>query len=384
MEQIIIGCVLSFIVSFYAIPVIITVANRKKLYDIPDERKIHTTPISSLGGLGIFIGFMIGLLISINDVSSKSVAGFQYYIASFLVIFFFGIKDDILVLSPIKKLIGQFIVAFILMAKAGLLIKDMHGFLSIGVINDSIAYCLTLFTILVVMNAYNLIDGVDGLAGTIGIITSSIFAFFFYKNGDIFFCLMGFCFAASLLAFLIYNYSPAKIFMGDTGAMLSGAINAILVIRFIATAEDSKILPVLAAPAMGFGILLMPLLDTLRVFAIRIIHGRSPFSPDRNHLHHILLDRGMNHMKVTLTIAVSALFFVGFSYYALPFGTTKVILAQIALFFLGILLLNITKPRKHGEMRVIKGELDENKTLGKRVRNFVSLSGSSVPVIEED
>lgn len=379
---IIIGCVLSFIVSFYAIPVIITVANKKKLYDVPDERKIHTTPISSLGGLGIFIGFMIGMLIAIEDLSK--INGFQYYIASFLVIFFFGIKDDILVLSPIKKLIGQCIVAFILMSKAGLLINNMHGFLGIGKINDPMAYCLTLFTILVVMNAYNLIDGVDGLAGTIGVITSSIFAFFFYMNGDVFFSLMGFSFAASLLGFLIYNYSPAKIFMGDTGAMLSGAVNAILVIRFIDTAEGSRILPVLAAPAMGFGILLMPLLDTLRVFAIRIMHGRSPFSPDRNHLHHILLDRGMNHMKVTLTIAASALFFIGFSYVTLKYGTTKVILAQVALFFLGILILNKTKPKKHGEMRVIKGELDESKNLGRRMRNFVTLSGSSAAALEEE
>lgn len=382
MEQIIIGCVLSFIVSFYAIPVIITVANKKKLYDIPDERKIHTVPISSLGGLGIFIGFMLGMLIAIVDV--KSVQGFQYYIASFLVIFFFGIKDDILVISPFKKLMGQIIVAFILMAKAGLLITNMHGFLGIGIINDTMAYCLTLFTVLVVMNAYNLIDGVDGLAGTIGIITSSIFAIFFYLNGDIFFSLLGFCFSASLLAFLIYNYSPAKIFMGDTGAMLSGAINAILVIRFIATAEGSKILPVLAAPAMGFGILLMPLLDTLRVFAIRILHGRSPFSPDRNHLHHILLDRGMNHLSVTLTIAISALFFITVSYFSLQFGTTKVIMAQVSLFFLGIYILNVTKPRKRGEMRVIKGDLDERKTLGKRMKNSLLFSGNNAAVAEDE
>ena len=126
MEQIIIGCVLSFLVCFYAIPVIITVANKKKLYDMPDERKLHTTPISSLGGLGIFIGFMMGLLLATNSI--KETLGFQYYIAAFMVIFFFGIKDDILVLSPIKKLIGQFIVAFILIGKAGLLITNMHGF----------------------------------------------------------------------------------------------------------------------------------------------------------------------------------------------------------------------------------------------------------------
>jgi UDP-N-acetylmuramyl pentapeptide phosphotransferase/UDP-N-acetylglucosamine-1-phosphate transferase len=385
MEQIILGCVLAFLVTFYAIPVIIKVANEKKLYDLPDERKIHTTPISSLGGLGIFIGFMMGLLITLNN--ADKVVGLQYYIASFMVIFFFGIKDDILVLSPIKKLIGQVFVAGILMFKANLLINNMHGFLGIGSINDTTAYCLTLFTILVVMNAYNLIDGVDGLAGTVGIITSSIFAFFFFRNEDMFFALLGFAFAASLLAFLIYNYSPAKIFMGDTGAMLSGAINAILVIRFIATAEGSKMLPVLASPAMGFGILLMPLLDTLRVFGIRIMHGRSPFSPDRNHLHHILLDRGMNHMAVTLTIAASAVAFIALSYFALPLGTTKVILLQIGLFFLGILVLNITKPRKRGEMRVIKGELEEEnntKTVGKKmIRKIASLSGSNAAAIEE-
>ncbi|MFX7506643.1 hypothetical protein ABTJ37_20230, partial [Acinetobacter baumannii] len=145
--------------------------------------------------------------------------------------------------------------------------------------------------------------------------------------------LFGFSFAASLAAFLIYNYSPARIFMGDTGAMLVGAVNAILVIHFINTAETSRILPVLATPAMGFGVLLIPLLDTLRVFGIRIIHGRSPFSPDRNHIHHLLLDRGYSHMKVTLLLSISAILFIVFTFFALPMGTTKVISAQIIVFF---------------------------------------------------
>jgi hypothetical protein len=137
---------------------------------------------------------------------------------------------------------------------------------------------------------------------------------------------------------------------------------------------------------MGFGILLMPLLDTLRVFGIRIIHGRSPFSPDRNHLHHILLDRGMSHMAVTLSIAISAILFISFSYLALPLGTTKVIMAQILLFFLGIFILQVTKPKKHGEMRVIKGDFNDGKTSGKRLKNFVAISDNSAAAIkvEED
>lgn len=382
MEQLIIGCVISFLVCFYAIPVIITVANKKKLYDIPDERKIHTTPISSLGGLGIFVGFMLGLLLAINTINIAN--GFQYFIASFMVIFFFGIKDDILVISPLKKLIGQVFVASILMFKAGLVITSMHGFLGIHTIDYTLGCFLTLFTIIVIMNAFNLIDGVDGLAGSISVITSSIFGFFFFVNGDLFFSVMAFTFAASVVGFLIYNYSPAKIFMGDTGAMLSGAINAILVIRFIETAKAGSVLPITASVAMGFGILLMPLLDTLRVFSIRMIHGRSPFSPDRNHFHHMLLDRGFNHIQVTATISATAIFFIVLTYLLLPIGTTWIILTQVVLFFTGIYILNVTRPKQKGKMRVIKGDFGEPKSFTKRVRNFVSIADVNVKVADND
>ena len=315
---------------------------------------------------------MLGLLLSINSVNG--IGGFQFYIASFMVIFFFGIKDDILVLSPLKKLIGQVMVAAILMFKAGLVITSMHGFLGIHQIDYTLGCFLTLFTIVVVMNAYNLIDGVDGLAGTVSVITSSIFGFFFFVNGDIFFSIMAFTFASSVIGFLIYNYSPAKIFMGDTGAMLSGAVNVILVIRFIETAKSGSVLPILATPAMGFGVLLMPLLDTLRVFSIRMIHGRSPFSPDRNHLHHMLLDRGYNHIKVTSIIAATAILFIVLTYISLPLGTTWIILMQIVLFFTGIYILNVTRPKRKSEMRVIKGEFGDDTGFGKRVKNFVSIA----------
>lgn len=380
MENIIIGGLLSFVVTFYAIPVIIQVAKMKKLYDLPGERKIHAEPIPSLGGLGMFAGFLMAFLL-LADITT-ALQGFQYYLASFLVVFFFGIKDDVLVITPMKKFLGQVAVASILMFKANLLITNMHGFLSINIINPAISYLLTMFTIIVVMNAYNLIDGVDGLAGSIGIITSSVFAVFFFMNGDMFYAMMGFCFAASLAAFLVYNFSPAKIFMGDTGAMLTGLISAILVIRFIQTAEESKILPVLASPAMGFGILLLPLLDTLRVFSIRILHGRSPFSPDRNHLHHILLDCGLSHKKITLTLSVISLFFIVISYYALPLGTTKVILTQFFLFFSGILALQMARQKKRG-IDIVKedGDSDEPSSR-KRMTNVIRLVGNSPAVIE--
>ncbi|MBS1580497.1 MAG: undecaprenyl/decaprenyl-phosphate alpha-N-acetylglucosaminyl 1-phosphate transferase [Bacteroidetes bacterium] len=343
MESIIIGIILSFILTFYSIPAIISIASMKKLYDYPDERKVHANPIPSLGGVGIFGGFLLGLLIA-ADINSV-IQHFQFLIAAFIIVFFLGVKDDILIITPLKKFIGQVVVGLLLMFKAGVLIQNMYGFLSITTIEPTLSFFLTLFTIIVITNAFNLIDGIDGLAAMLSIISLSVFGIFFYLNHDMFYALLAFCFVASLLAFLIYNFHPAKIFMGDTGSTLSGLLNAILVIHFINTAENSTLLPHLSSPAMGFGILLIPMLDTLRVFGIRMLHGRSPFSPDRNHLHHILLDRGLSHKTITLTLSAFALLFILLSYFTLPLGTTKVILIQTVLFFIGIYILHITKPK---------------------------------------
>ena len=373
MEDIIIGCLLAFIISFYAMPIIILVSNQKKLFDLPGHRKVHTSPIPSLGGLGIFVGFMMGLLLTldINTVANQ----LQYFLAAFSIVFFFGIKDDILNLVPMKKLMGQVAVAAIIIFKANLIITNMHGFLGLLVVHPTISYVLTAFTIIVTMNAYNLMDGVDGLAGTVGVITSSVFAIFFYINGDMFYALMGLTFSASLLAFLIYNYSPARIFMGDTGSMLAGLINAILAIRFIGTSTDVKVFPILAAPAMAFGILLMPLADTLRVFAIRMSHGRSPFMPDRNHLHHLLLDRGLSHMQVTTTISITAMVIIVLTYFSLPLGATGVIALQVAIFFSGIFILGKIKTTKQRLAILENNDFDDNQMASdKKVYSLVSFA----------
>ena len=177
MENILLGGLISFVITFYAIPIVIYIADKKTLYYEPDERKIHFHPISSLGGVGIFSGFILGLLIA-ADISS--VAGsVQFILAALMVVFFVGIKDDVLILLPMKKFIGQLIVAFLLMWKGNLLINDMHGFLYINKIDTTYSYALTLLTIVVTMNAFNLIDGIDGLASSLGIITASIFTVLF-------------------------------------------------------------------------------------------------------------------------------------------------------------------------------------------------------------
>src|SRR5688500_1727979 len=225
MFDVLLSIAISFTITFLAIPVIITVAERKKLFDVPDERKIHQTPIPSLGGLGIYAGFILASLISIQF---NAVAEFQYFFAAAMVMFFLGLKDDILVISPIKKFIGQVLAAFLIIYKGGVQITSMHGFLGINELPEMFSIILTYFTIIVIINSFNLIDGIDGLAGTLGIISATIFGSYFLAAGMVPYAVFGFSLAGSLTAFLIFNYHPARIFMGDTGSMLIGLVNAVL------------------------------------------------------------------------------------------------------------------------------------------------------------
>jgi UDP-N-acetylmuramyl pentapeptide phosphotransferase/UDP-N-acetylglucosamine-1-phosphate transferase len=344
MFDVLLSIAISFTITFLAIPVIITVAERKKLFDVPDERKIHQSPIPSLGGLGIYAGFILACLISIQF---ETVSEFQYFFAAAFVIFFLGLKDDILVISPIKKFIGQVLAAFLIIYKGGVQIKSMHGFLGIvGPLPEMFSLLLTYFTVIVIINSFNLIDGIDGLAGSLGFMASTLLGFYFLQVNLPAYSILAFSLAGSLAAFLIFNFQPAKIFMGDTGSLLIGLIHAILIIKFINVAQMPSIsFPIEAAPAIGFAILMIPLLDTLRVFGIRIIHQRSPFSPDRNHIHHLLLDKGLSHKAITMSLVGVNLLFVFGAFFFRGVGCTWIIFSIIGIFFAVIGALYFTRPQ---------------------------------------
>jgi len=335
MFDIFMSVLLSFGITFLAIPVIIKVSEEKMLFDIPDSRKIHISPIPSLGGLGIFAGFVIASLLTISFSSAPE---FQFFIAASMVIFFLGIKDDILIISPLKKFIGQVLAAFLIIFKGGVQIKSMHGFLGVFELPEIFSLILTYFTVIVVINSFNLIDGVDGLAGMLGFMATSILGLYFLEINLIPYAILSFAIAGSVAAFLIFNFQPAKIFMGDTGSLLIGLLSAILVIKFINVASLPSVrMPLESSPAIGFALLMIPLLDTLRVFAIRIIvHRRSPFTPDRNHIHHLLLDKGFTHQKITLSLVLINLFFIAFAYFGRSLGSSVLIFSMVSLFFAGI------------------------------------------------
>jgi len=328
MDKILLGTAIAFIITFAAIPIIIQVANSKQLFDHPDERKIHANPIPSLGGLGIFAGFILACLFTISFYNAP---GFQYYFAASLVIFFLGLKDDILVISPMKKFMGQIVATFLIIYKGHLLIDSMHGFLGVYELPEVFSLAFTYLTIVLIINSFNLIDGVDGLAGSLGLTTSLVFGIYFYMIGEVEYATLAFCLSGSLVAFLIFNHSPAKIFMGDTGSLLIGMVNAILVIKFINVANNPvSPMPLQAAPALGVAILIVPLFDTLRVFSLRILSRRSPFSPDRNHLHHLMMDHGMSHSTITYTLVGMNILFIAAAYAMRNMNCTWVIALMIA------------------------------------------------------
>ena len=344
MFDIILCIAIAFSITYLSIPVIIFVANSKKLYDVPDARKIHDAPIPSLGGLGIFAGFVMACL---TIIPFTEAADFQYFFAAFFVIFFLGLKDDILDISPIKKFIGQVLAAFLIIYKGNIQIQSMHGFMGIDQLPPMFSLIFTYLTIIVIINSFNLIDGVDGLAGSLALMAATIFGAYFYMVDMLPYAVLSFATAGSLVAFLIFNFQPAKIFMGDTGSLLLGLINSILVIKFINVANlPDTAMPIPAGPAMGFAILMIPLLDTLRVFGIRIANRRSPFSPDRNHIHHLLLDRGLSHRTITLSLVTVNLVFIAAVYMLRTVDCTWLILGIFTFFFTAIAILYYGRSRK--------------------------------------
>lgn len=338
MLNVILTASVSFMITFFAIPVIMKIAEQKKLYDLPDSRKLHTKPIASLGGIGIFGGFFLAALLSFP---AGLLSEFQYVFASAIIIFFLGIKDDIIVLTAYKKFLGQVLAASILVHLGDIRIASMHGLFGIYELPEVFSLLFSYITIIVIVNAFNLIDGVDGLAATLGLLALSIFGIYFFSVDLLAYSLLSFSMAGSLAAFLFFNFNPAKIFMGDSGSLLIGMVNAVLAIKFISVADSAAIaLPIESAVAVGFSILMVPLADTLRVFSIRIINGRSPFSPDRNHIHHLLLDRGLSHKYVTLCCLLLNLMFISIAYFGRAMGSTYLLLTMgtIALLMLGALV----------------------------------------------
>jgi len=289
-------------ITLLAIPSILHVARERHLYDdLGSFRKQHDHGIPRLGGIAIFVSFTItSLLFGFADKSLPT----NYILGACIILFAMGMKDDLTGVNSSTKFLLQFIVGAILVILGDIRISSLYGIFGIYNIPYFISVALSILIITLVVNAFNLIDGIDGLASTTAIIVNCTFGGLFVYMHQYQLALVALALVGAVAGFLKHNLSPAKIFMGDTGSLLLGLISAVMAIKFIELnkAPGIRIEAIYSAPALAVAILIGPIFDTLRVFTIRIAGGRSPFSADRNHIHHRLLQLGFSHIQTTLIL----------------------------------------------------------------------------------
>ncbi len=333
--------IISFFIVLLATPSFIRVAELKNLFDEPGEdRKLHKHRVPSMGGIMIFAGTLFSFLIC---YPSGDIGYIKYLIPAMLVMFFIGIKDDIIGTAAVKKLIGHLLVAFIMVLMAEIRITSLYGIFEIREIPEWASISLSIFTFVVVINAFNLIDGVDGLAGGVACIASIAFGVWFLLIGSQVDAIIAFALAGALLGFLRFNFYPANIFMGDSGSLVVGLIICTLAIRLIEfdlSAIPSSMMPI-SKPVFVMAVLSYPLLDTFRIFIYRMIKGISPFQADSNHIHHRLIKLGLNHAQTVSVIYFFNALLIIYSVFVTGINTSLVfiILALLVFLLLGILYL---------------------------------------------
>lgn len=327
---------IAFLVTFITTPLIIWGVNKYNLLDLPDHRKTHKAPVPTMGGIGIFLGLMSSTLL-LADFTPQSVA----LLASITIMVITGIIDDAKNLRASVKFIIQLMVS-LLLVKSGFIIPELFGIFGIHHIPLGVQYILSIIAITGIVNAFNLIDGIDCLAAGLGLISSIIFSILFYQVGETQYFYVSLALAGSLLAFLKYNFNPAKIFMGDTGSLLLGTMMAAFSLKYLtliswqASPENSS----LQSPGLIVALVAIPVFDTLRVFAQRLLRGHSPFKADRIHIHHILIDGGLTHKQAVLLIFALGLLMITNAWYSL-LGIEYVLLLLFIVYVIALRIFSL-------------------------------------------
>lgn len=332
--------IIGFILVVVSIPPILKVAKAKNLYDNTGGRKIHTQVVPPLGGVAIFIGFTLSSIIATDGLSFDSQ---KYIIAAVMIMFFIGLKDDLMDISARKKLVIQIFAAVVLVALGNVRFTNLQGIMGVYDLNYFTSIFLSIFTVLVIINAFNLVDGIDGLASGLAMVSASVIGFWFYLSGNYQFSIMSFALVGSLAGFFLYNVfgKSNKLFMGDTGSLIVGIVISTLVVKFNElNFVCTSVYKVAAAPAVSFAIIVVPMIDVLRVMSIRIAQKRSPFSPDNNHVHHRLLGLFPSHFKVTCIIVAANMLIIAFALMLNHFAL-NVNLQFLIIFTVGVILSTV-------------------------------------------
>ncbi|MFI1771037.1 glycosyltransferase family 4 protein [Thalassobellus citreus] len=312
--------VLSIIISFYFLPRIILLSRKFKLFDKPSERKSHKYNVSYLGGIAVFLAVLLANLIigilfyHINNSIYDFKLAFGLFTSLFVLVLV-GLKDDLIGAKPLEKILFQILAATFLIVVCNVRILTLNGLFGVYYLSPLVSVSVSLFLFILLINAFNLVDGIDGLSASISILSNLVIGCFFLKYGLMFSAIILFSFSGATLSFLFFNFSynlRKKIFLGDNGAFVLGLISSYAII--VSFNQCIKIDELLTNYVFeNFQIIIItlvsyPLLDTVRVFMVRIYKGLSPFKADKNHMHHHLLKLNLTHKKSTLIVVVYTVF----------------------------------------------------------------------------
>lgn len=303
---------IAFVIGLVSMPLVIKIARKKHLVVRPNKRTCHTGEIPNIGGVNICFSFLLTfMLFELNSLQES-----QYLLIGVFVIVIIGLVDDILVLSPLSKLIGEVFAGVVLIGFADIRLSNLHGLFGVTEMGILASYGLSFFLLLAIINALNLIDGVDGLASGLGMLYCAFFSIYFLRAGEIAWAILGICLIGSLAVFFFYNVfgKQQKIFLGDSGSLLLGYMMTAFVFHMLEMNAYHLVpekLQMSAAPMVALAVLTVPMFDMARVSITRIVHGKSPFQADKNHIHHLLLRTGLNHLQTTGVLMVVSLLFIG-------------------------------------------------------------------------
>ena len=376
--RVIVSGLVALLVTWQAIPVIRNICEERNLSDSPIKRSSHKHPVPTFGGVGIFAGTLIGYMIW-NFMDEGYLM--HKVFACTIILFFMGIKDDIYGLSASKKFVSQILTALLIVVGSDLRISSFFGIFGLHELPYIISVLFSIFLIVALINAFNLIDGIDGLSAGVAMIASGGFALWFMLNGYWSLACLGFSLAASLFAFLRFNFSKtSKIFMGDTGSLVVGFWVAVLALKFV---EVNVNIPTTTenvyqnAPVIAIALLSVPIFDTLRVFSIRILRGKSPFAADRSHVHHLMVDLGLSHPVASFILYGFTILFTSVIYFSRQYFTnTQLSVAILVIFSLYILVGFLLEKER---VRYVRNRASRR---GKQKPADTGMATAKVPVIK--
>lgn len=296
------GFLVSFMITFFGIPSVSRIARIKNLYDVPGTRTSHDEPIPRLGGTMIFAGIIIS---SVLFTGLEKSVELKYIIAGLLVLFFTGLKDDIISLVYYKKAAGQLLACVILVIFGRISISLNCEYFGSQEICNIVNVIVSIIIVMTLINSMNFIDGIDGLAAGVGIIASLSFGTWFLLINQTSYAVICFSLMGSLIAFFWYNIFSRryKIFLGDTGSMVIGFLLAVFLIKALELGSGNSTISISEiVPSLSLAILIVPVFDIFRIIFVRMIHGKSPFKGDHNHIHHQVLLITGSHLKATSLI----------------------------------------------------------------------------------